>query len=270
MRRLIEVPQHTETSLQHVEGTDWNYYYAYIRAAEARQHDEIGQDYLCICEEEDGLWFALCDGVGMSYYGEVAAKRVGDELIRWLAQFSDSFTEPGIIAEELQHCLHRITSDVTQIIDSFPMPAHIRGLHREVLLSKKQTGSSTVYGCGRIDRPSERYPDGRLLFAWHGDIRIRIWSAERERSVLLGERFDSAQQWNSVAGHVGGSPSVWFDTLANFGFNGALISYSDGLQIMDKDSTVHREILEERLQQASLPSTSDDIAMLCVKWNFCV
>ena len=58
--------------------------YTYFRSSETRAHDEIGQDYLIFKLDPDKLVFCLCDGVSQSFYGDLAARYLGDHIIDWL------------------------------------------------------------------------------------------------------------------------------------------------------------------------------------------
>lgn len=266
MMRRINLPQKMETRFQQADSRGWTYYYAYERARESKEHGEHGQDYLTIFEDEDKLMFALCDGISQSYFGEIAAKHVGDALIRLLNDIGPR-EDPDIVSDQLHDRLKDLTHDAKETIEAYPLPDRISGLHREVLLSKKQLGSSTVYSCGRIDLPSLAHPEGRILLAWQGDVRIRLWSEASEQTERLGSRFNTAHQWNSRYGSIGGAPHVWMEPLVSFGREGALLSYSDGLRVLDSVKAIRPDNVKVAIEKESQHFDSDDISVFYVKWN---
>src|SRR5688500_8353015 len=78
------VAQGRETAVQVVRGRTFSYRYAYARSADSRAANDPGQDYLTFQEEGNSFAFVLCDGVSQSFYGEIAARVLGDGLVAWL------------------------------------------------------------------------------------------------------------------------------------------------------------------------------------------
>ena len=54
--------------------------YLFNRSSDSYINNVDGQDYFIFHDGEDKLCFVLCDGVGQSYCGQLAAKFLGDYL----------------------------------------------------------------------------------------------------------------------------------------------------------------------------------------------
>jgi len=151
-------------------------------------------------------------------------------------------------------------------LDRHRLPSRIQGLLRDIILDKKAKGSASMYGCGRIDLPGKAFPAGRIVLAWQGDIRLRVWKDGKEQTSMLGNRFDTRHQWNSVLGPVGGKPHLICEDLRSWK-EGAVLLYSDGLQAIDAwDRFPHEKLAEVMKQEADHPS-SDDISLLHILWD---
>src|SRR3954469_7654453 len=80
----VRVPIDRELALQRgsVAGLTWRY--AYARSADCRRAGQVGQDFLTIRCDGRAVAFAVCDGVGQSFFGEIAAGLLGSALLDWL------------------------------------------------------------------------------------------------------------------------------------------------------------------------------------------
>ena len=58
--------------------------YAYDLARDSRDSDEPGQDFLAFRYGGGRLAFAVCDGVGGSFLGHLAAQFLGEHLVAFL------------------------------------------------------------------------------------------------------------------------------------------------------------------------------------------
>src|SRR4051812_46807553 len=81
---LYSVSQDLETPLQETIHDGLRLRYAYTRSAECQAIGVSGEDYFSIRVDLTRYAFALCDGVSLSFFGGVAAKLLGDELVGWL------------------------------------------------------------------------------------------------------------------------------------------------------------------------------------------
>lgn len=270
MYTVVRLPQHTETGITNVIRPSWRYQYGYSRSTEARTLGDIGQDYLTVAESRDAIVFAVCDGISMSYFGDYAARFLGEGLKEWLTGLEPSSGE-AVQADEWTERLHKqlvlMAEQARAELEEHQIPSHITGMLREVLLSKKQLGSGAVYACGRLDRPSETLPEGRILLAWQGDIRIRLWMENEECKGCLGDRFHTREQWNSSVGPVAGKPHVYTDGLAAWGSAGRLILYTDGLQRLDSIDPLRDEDIDAAMRQEAANPSSDDQSIFQLYWQ---
>jgi len=269
MTAMIRLPQQTETEIVSVEHAAHSYRYGYCRAAEARESGDVGQDYLALIEDQSYMAFAICDGISMSYYGDFASRFLGDNLSDWLS--SELPAEPWPSRDTLSNQLHSLlvekAGEARELLKQHEIPAHIKGMLREVLLAKKSLGSGSIYGCGRVDWPCKAFPKGRIILAWQGDVRIRCWSDGNERKGFLGNSFHTREQWNSEAGPVGGTPHVYISDLATWGNNGELLMYTDGLQALDAAENVTSEVMSAVINSESQNPSSDDMSIFHLNWG---
>lgn len=254
-----------ETPPQKRLGRGYSYRYAYARSADSRAADETGQDYLTLSEGATWFAFALCDGVSQSFFGDVAARILGDSLLRWLEGVPAAADEARL-GELLDDYLGRLTEGATRWVQEYPLPEGISPMLREVLEQKRGLGSEATFVCGRIDLPGSTLPQGRLLLAWMGDSRLRFWGPGAERSAELGGDFHTEQRWSTARGPVNGRPHVWAGPLT--GGDGEpgvarLLAYSDGLSLLDDEQEPLTDIaLQDLIAAAGESPTSDDVSVL--------
>ncbi|MCD1257397.1 hypothetical protein B5M42_000920 [Paenibacillus athensensis] len=264
----IQLPQSQETDIQEAAGVEWIYHYGYSRSAESREGGDDGQDYVSLLEDENSLCFVVCDGISMSYFGDFAARFLGNALIEWLQELARLSLPENELQSRLTRFLIEKASDATIALQEHVIPETIRGMLREVLLAKKQKGSGAMFACGRLDRPNDLFPNGRLVLAWHGDVRLRLWKDGAECSEQLGERLNTNQQWNSAMGPVGGAPRVVCQSLNNGQESGGVLLYSDGLQTLDGLASVSKDGLKTALKREAMDPSSDDMSVVHVRWAF--
>ena len=78
------LPQETETPLTAFETAVGTALYLYNRSIDSVQANTIGQDFLVYRFGPTDLSFAVCDGVGQSFMGDLAAQLLGEHLVDWL------------------------------------------------------------------------------------------------------------------------------------------------------------------------------------------
>jgi len=260
----LQLPQDRETPVQTVSRGAIVYRYGYARSAETRDAQQPGQDYVALRVNDQTLAFALCDGVGESFYGDLAARFLGNKLVDWLWEEAHLQQGRDSLRASLNQKLHEWTEPASELVQSQSIPLDIPTLQREALEKKRSLGSQSTFVCGRIDLAGETYAEGRAFFAWLGDSRLRIWGESGELTAELGETFDSGQRWVSSRGPLGGGPHVFLAPLRQ-GKQAltALMAYSDGLAALDqaKESPSNRA-LQELIDGSGEAATSDDISFL--------
>ena len=81
---LVELDQSYETPVTELRRGPFKIRYAYARSRDCQDSNENGQDYLVWRAESYRAAFALCDGVGQSFFGGIGAQIIGEAIIDWL------------------------------------------------------------------------------------------------------------------------------------------------------------------------------------------
>jgi len=269
MEARIALPQHAETKPRTIHNGIWTYRYGYIRSSDCRRAGDPGQDYLAFEDRDGALAFAVCDGIGMSYYGDIAARFMGDKLLDWLGSEDARYGEVQAALHSLKHMLQESAGECTSLLARHTYPASLPPIVKEALEAKKKLGSGTVFACGRLDPPNAQYPKGRMLLAWLGDVRVRYWGKDGEVPFREPATIDARQQWISSTGTIGAGPWIYIeDRLAEAGRNGEVLVYSDGLAALDAFRVIDSVTLDHVMGREALHPSSDDISYKLIRWNF--
>ncbi|HRO23607.1 MAG TPA: protein phosphatase 2C domain-containing protein [Promineifilum sp.] len=161
----FRLDQKRESAPQAGENAFLGYRYAYARAADSRRDDEPGQDYLAFRDGADHFVFAVCDGVGQSFYGDLAARLLGDALVDWLETGPPVADHPAALVDSLPAFLSALTATAAERVDQYPIPDG-PPLLREVLLEKQARGSEAMFVCGR--EGSHARPAPTAACCWPG------------------------------------------------------------------------------------------------------
>ncbi len=265
----LSVPQDRETPVQAARCGAFELRYAYARSHETQEAAQPGQDYLAVRADAQALVFALCDGVSESFYGEIAAHFLGDQLVAFLWTLANNTGAPteaqsAGLAEQLPIW----ASSATPLVEQRQLPDGIPALQREALEQKRALGSQSMFVCGRVDLPSPALPQGRVLLAWMGDSRLRLLSPTGVLRIPPGT-FDTAQRWSTRVGPLNGQPNVYLAPLVEGGERTAgLLVFSDGLSALDRsDGSPNSLDLAAAIARAAEAANSDDISFLEVCWE---
>lgn len=236
-----------------VERVGYRCRYAYARSADSRLADDVGQDYLVLRITDPQLALVLCDGVSQSFVGDLAARVLADALLNWLDTTVNGSSTTVI--ESLTERLTALAAEAQPAIDGFSLPVDLPPMLREVLEQKRTLGSESTFIAILIDTTMER-----LLVAWMGDSRVRLWGTQTERTSELGETFHTAERWSSRRGPVG-TPHVALMSLADVT---RLLIYSDGLAQLDQrgDIPLSDAELDALITDAGNAPTSDDVSLV--------
>ena len=259
---LRRIARDRESPVTVVRGQGWLCRYAYARAADLRAPGRTGQDYLVWRESAEALVFALCDGVSQSFFGDLGARFLGEALLEWLSEELAPTLDIEALRGALVEQLWAWTGPATELVQSYPLAKCLPELVREVLEEKRALGSQSTFVSGRFDLPSREFPQGRVVLAWMGDSRLRLWGPEGERTAELGGGPETAQRWSSLTGPVGGEPHLFVTSLAGAGsVPSRVMVYSDGLAVLDElTQPPSDEALQALIDRSEMAPTSDDIA----------
>jgi hypothetical protein len=250
------LPQSRETEATLVQRAAFAYRCAYARSTESRLADDNGQDYLTLREDETALAFALCDGVGQSFFGDLAARQVGEALVDWLWQRAPTADDAQSLRLALTRRLNALAPEVAAQAQSISLPDDLSPLVHEVLEQKRQKGSHTTFVAGRIDMTTQR-----LVLVWLGDSVLRFWgTGGRERSAELGDTFRTESRWSSQSGVIG-AVNVFLAPLTDVT---RVVAYSDGLAAAADSlaASPANEQLDAVISDLAVSPTSDDISLL--------
>ncbi len=251
--RFIQVPQDRETAVTAHQEKYFGYRYAYSRSADSRANQDKGQDYLTIRENGQRLAFVLCDGVSQSFYGDLAARLLGEALLYWL--WTRPSTKATAWKSELEAFLDSLVEPAGKQVEAFPIPADIPPMLRQVLEQKRSLGSESTFTAGLVDIPS-----GQVFLAWMGDSRLRLWDKDGEITERLGDSFHTGERWSTRRGRIGELHTFTMPCKALY----YLMAYSDGLARLDKIMKRHfRDAsINALIEDALLRPESDDISFV--------
>ena len=265
--------QDREIPVTAVRGPSFALRYAYARSADTRAPGDLGRDYLTFRQDKHSLVFALCDGLSQSFYGDQAARFLGDALLDWLSNELPATLDGAALVQPLTAHLQALTGPATELVERHPLPPDIPARLRELLEGKRARGSDSMFVCGRLDLPGSAFPDGRVVLAWMGDSRLRLWEPGAapdeteggERSTALGGEFKAEQHWSSSRGPMNGGPSVYVAPLKEQGRRRftRLMTYSVGLSALDAwQSTPSMSALQGLIDQKGEAVVGDDVSYL--------
>lgn len=247
----LKLPQNRETTVTAHQRRAFGYRYAYSRSHDSLSANDPGQDFLALRENQRRLAFALCDGVGQSFYGELGARLLGEALLDYL--WTHPLSDLPTFHNSLAIFLDRLVEPATRQIEAHAIPENLPPMLQEVLEKKRAIGSESTFACGLLDLPNHR-----LGLAWMGDSRLRLWGAQGEITDRLGDAFHTQERWSSRRGRIGELHTAFLST----GELRYLTAYSDGLAILDTIMRRHfRDAsIDAIIQDALLRPESDDIS----------
>lgn len=249
---IIHVPQEHETPATTFEWAGYQCRYAYARSADSRVAGDPGQDRLVLRSNEQQLALVLCDGVSQSFVGDLAARLLADALLDWLTTISEDGT--ATVVASLTERLTTLVAEVQPVIDGFVLPNQLSAMLRDVLEQKRVLGSESTFVAVQINIPKDR-----LVLAWMGDSRMRLWGRQEERTHEFGNSFHTAERWSSRHGLVG-TPHVAVLPLSDVT---RLLIYSDGLTQLDQQAgMLSNEALNTLITAADNTPTSDDVSLI--------
>lgn len=264
MHEIIAIDQSTDNPIRVLHTKSFRFRYANSRAADSQRSNDKGQDYLTICYNSKYLGFVVADGVSQSFFGDIAAKILGDQLLSFLMECGEHFLEEKLpFQEKLEEKLEDLVSLAMPLVKDFPLPEHVTGILQSVLEQKRQMGSQTTFIAGYIDLVKRD-----LALAWMGDERVRLWNDLQETSKeQLGlENFQTAERWSSSTGMIG----TLHTRIIKDSHISRMVVYTDGLAILDEELQLnpltHKQ-LEELIFQTSQMPQSDDTTFFELTWE---
>ena len=225
------------------------------RSKESADRGEPSQDYVVVERAPRVLCFAVTDGVGSSFLGDLAARILASWTAGWLAALGE-LPKENELASRLGKALGDMAVRADEFIADYPLPDDVQPFMREPLERQRAYGSEAMLVCGRIEWPHGG--PARVGVAWLGDAHLRVLLANATTEDFSGR---TSERWSTKRGPRGAVKArVWTDDEVE-----RVIACSDGL-LAELDATVALgdAQLDERLQAAAIAGLSDDIALVDV------
>jgi serine/threonine protein phosphatase PrpC len=230
--------------------------YLYDRSRDSQQAGARGQDFIAFCGDEKRLAFAICDGVSQSFYGDLAARFLGEKLVAWLTELPFP-----VDSESFRHALSAQLAawqpEAAALVAAHPIRADLPPMLRQALLQKRENGSESMFLAVLIDHEAHQF-----AACWMGDLRLRLFDAHGEELHLPEAHWDTRQRWSSRLGAKHGAPQVLLRSLDGVA---RLTAHSDGFgsraDMLKRFTLDSLNALADEL--LSLPA-SDDLSLLDV------
>jgi len=241
--------------------------YLYAPSHESQASRTNSQDYLTWRYEKDTLVFVICDGVSGSFFGDIAAKFLGDRLLeelhRDLGSELAAMDTDSERKEKMTQCLNDWARDSHDKVEKVEL-SQLPFLHREALRGlRDQYGSETVFVCGRISFHDSNQ-DPTLMLIWMGNSPAYLFS--EEKPIPTGGEWDHNNRWSTKLG-VRNKLHIETKSISEHRIT-RIIATSDGLKsdnvlvaatkLLGIDDTELQNIVDKELK---LPS-SDDISFI--------
>lgn len=263
----IVLPQDTDIAPRHDDTPLASLLLTTIRSQEAAAGGLSNEDYITYRHDEQHLTLVVCDGVGQSFFGELAARHLGDKLLDWLWALPPGSTADGKKqAERLFNNLHSWTEAATALVNEYTLPKSKNNtLLQKALERKRKYGSACVFACAHIE-VAEVAPDSNnlnMLALWLGNTRLRFWDFSGTE-IHLAEEHTSNEQWSSARGPLNS------DVVHHLSLQGEQASrvrrltlHTDGLhQYADQLAGLTQTRLQDIVDKLSDDPASDDISLL--------
>jgi hypothetical protein len=258
---VISVDQKESVGLSPVPSPLAAVNYLYRPSYESVSEGVEGQDYLVLGTGPHAIVFALCDGVSQSFFGQLAARFLGDALLTWLAAL-EPLADEKTLAARLTAFLADQTGPARRQVDAYSLPDDLPPLVRSAWEDQRAYGSETMFVCGRLQFPPDR--PGRCLLCWLGDTEAQVF--DRDGTPLdLGASWSSDERWSTHHG-VRGAETVhtWLGSLDRID---QVIVYTDGLHALKdrlRPLLADPADLQHHIDRIYHTPEGDDISLLAI------
>jgi len=228
--------------------------YLYDRSRDSKNSSGPGQDFIAFSYDEYRIAFAVCDGVSQSFYGDLAARFLGEKLVAW---FCDTWMEnqSGNLAEQLDKALRSWTDEATRLVKAKAPNPNLPPMIRDALERKRDNGSESMFVAGLVD-----FEQKHLAVGWMGDMRLWLWDASYEPVDLPDAVWNTKERWSSRLGPKNGTPHTAILPLDNIA---RITVHSDGVGSRAPElQMITLEELDQLAQDLSATPTSDDVSVL--------
>jgi hypothetical protein len=218
----MKLPQDVETPLTPLRTPAGTVLYLYVRSADSVNAKTIGQDYVTFRYRGKDLSFAVCDGVGQSFMGDVAARLLGDSLTEWLMNIERPKSDEQF-SIDVRDSLNAMTARTAQDVADYKLPDSLPPILVQALEMQRKYGSESMFVAGRLAMEGS---DPWVALCWLGDAPVAAIDIDGEL-VDLGPHGHTSERWNATTG-VKGEVHTWVHDAKNVA---RVAGYTDGLGV---------------------------------------
>jgi hypothetical protein len=222
LRGEMKLPQDVETPLTPLRTPAGTVLYLYVRSADSVSAKTIGQDYVTFRYRGKDLTFAVCDGVGQSFMGDVAARLLGDGLTEWLLKIERPASDEQFSAD-VRDSLNAMTARTAQEVTDYKLPDSLPPILVQALEMQRKYGSESMFVAGRLAMDGS---DPWVALCWLGDAPVAAIDIDGEL-VDLGPHGHTSERWNATTG-IKGEVHTWVHDAKNVA---RVAGYTDGLGV---------------------------------------
>jgi hypothetical protein len=223
---LIRSDQSSDTLFTRETTSHGKVVYLFNRSSDSYINNVDGQVYFIFRDGNDKFCFVLCDGVGQSYCGQLAAKFLGEYLFNWLENLDANLLQDPTLVNQLTSNINILCDEAQQMVIKHQLPENMPDLLLMALTEQKSYGSEAVFVAGRIDFQLGKMPPILNLF-WLGDTKIHLFDKNGGEVDIPGSWINS-ERWSTKFG-VKGTEIVnhWCTELWKIK---KIVIHSDGLK----------------------------------------
>ena len=260
---IITLPQDDETPAHRdlAPGvTDGNvaFTYVYARSRDTREAQSTGQDFIAYRYNEQRIAFAVCDGVSQSFFGDLAARFLGMQLVEWL--WTVDTTAESAYLDALNEALHRWTQAATELVQAKAFRADLPEMQKVALERKRANGSESMFVAGQVDRQNNR-----LALCWLGDMRLHLWASDATELAIPGAAWETRERWSTRVGPKNAAGRGCVLPLSGIR---RITAHSDGVgRFADSFSQLAQDQLGPMIDELQAAPTSDDVSVFDIDLN---
>ena len=248
----VSLPQDKETPLTPRQTAFGTALALYNRSIDSIQADTIGQDYVTFRYSPTDLSFAVCDGVGQSFMGDLAARLLGDSLIDWLW----AATKPDsaeAYSQAIASALDALTEKTGQAVTDYQLPPSLPGILVQALENQRAYGSESMFVAGRLALGADPW----VGLCWLGDSPVAAVDIDG-KLVDLGPKGHTSERWNATTG-LKGTVHTWVGPAKNVA---RVVGYTDGLGLNHAPTDAE---LARMVEEWTARPPSDDASLFDVR-----
>ncbi len=221
-RGTVQLRQDAETPLTTLTTPFGTALYLYARSNDSVSAATIGQDYVTACYGDHDLAFAVCDGVGQSFMGDLAARILGDGLTGWLWGLERP-SDATSFAQAATQALNALAKTSAQQVAEYKLPDGLPPILVQALEMQRKYGSESMFVAGRLALGG---PEPWVVLCWLGDSPVAAIDIDG-KLVDLGPKGHTSERWNATTG-VKGAIHTWLGSAEKVA---RVAGYTDGLGV---------------------------------------